>query len=63
MSSFFKSPTTRYQASVTVGNDPNSWDYRNETTYYLEATDYWEAKRQLEALFPGRWRSLTEAPR
>ena len=60
MSFFRNTKTIRYRAYV-VPADAREGDYSRETIYYLEAVDYWEAKRTLDVLFGSRWQHLSEA--
>jgi hypothetical protein len=60
MSYFQHKKTIRYRAYV-VPADAREGDYSRETIYYLEAVDYWEAKRTLDVLFGSRWQNLSEA--
>jgi hypothetical protein len=60
MRNFQNKKTARYRAAV-VPADAREGDYGRQAIYYLEAVDYWEAKRTLDVLFGGRRENLPEA--
>jgi hypothetical protein len=61
MSTFNNGSTTRYKCTLYPADGPK-YDHSRSVTYYVEARDYWDAKRTLNAMFGSdRWDSLTEA--
>lgn len=62
MGMFDNAPTTRYKCKLYPVDGRYLYDHSRSVTYYLEARDYWEAKRTLDAMYgPQRWDNLTEA--
>ena len=60
--STFKNTTTKYKCKLYPVDGRYPYDHSRSVTYYVEAVDYWEAKRTLNSMFgPGRWDNLTNA--